>query len=176
MNRQANPQKIAYQKGRRSGFIAGLFQASPIPVSVLPKNIALQVLEEKKAKPISTDVEDLRDQITEDYGYTAVNFIPTRDKKGVQMITQPYKKKKVEIDDDDELVLNEGDLAEDVLEIGDDDRVLYVDAKSKRQRDKEARQRYRKAQKEYEETQAKKKARSEREDKEIAGRWGKLFQ
>lgn len=135
---------------RRAGFIYGLFRAAPIPTEILPKNLAKEAFEQMDEKAPSS-IEEMRNKLKDEMGLDAIGFIPTRDRKSVQMIHQPYKKKaraqKEEfpvIKEDDELVLEPEDYAELEIEMEDpNDLVIDVDE------DMKARARLRKAQREY---------------------------
>lgn len=127
---------------RRAGFIYGLFRAAPIPTEILPRNLAKEAFEQMDEKAPS-NVEEMRRKLKDEMGLDAIGFIPTRDRRGVQMIHQPYQKK-ARAQENDELVIEPDDYAELEIEMEDpNDLVVDVDE------DMKARARLRKAQREY---------------------------
>lgn len=152
--------KQKLRNARRSGFIYGLFRASALPTEILPKNLAREVYKQS-GQDAPSSLTEMRHMIKHDMMYDAVGFIPTRDKKGVQMITLPYNKPKprrMQVEDDVELEIEPGDHAE--LQINpedyDDEIEIPIDRKL---RNRAARKRLKRAQAEYEETQARRRAR-----------------
>ena len=166
--------KQKLRNARRSGFIYGLFRASAIPTEILPKNLAKEAFEQDGVEAPSS-LREMRRVLKDDMMYDAIGFIPSRDKKKIQMIVQPYNKPKprrmqVE-DDDEELEIQPGDHAE--LEINqddyDDEIEIPIDRKLK---NRLARKRLKKAQAEYEETQARRREReNDFEAKRLANRF-----
>ena len=152
--------KQKLRNARRSGFIYGLFRASAIPTEILPKNLAKEAFEQDGVEAPSS-LKEMRRVLKDDMMYDAVGFIPSRDKKKIQMIVQPYNKPKprrMQVEDDDELEIEPGDHAE--LQINpedyDDEIEIPIDRKL---RNRAARKRLKRAQAEYEETQARRRER-----------------
>ncbi len=146
--------KEKVQRSRRAGFLYGLFRASPIPVEVLPKRLAEEAFD-MLGLPIPKTLNEMRQELKEDQNIDALGFIPTRDKRGYQLIAQPYdssmgrieRREEKEPGDDEELVI-EPELE---IELEEPELEVRVDKKMK---ERHRKKRLKRAQRQFREEQA----------------------
>lgn len=147
--------KEKVRRSRRAGFLYGLFRASPIPVEVLPKRLAEEAFD-MLGLPIPQTLREMREELKEEQNIDALGFIPTRDKRGYQLIAQPYDSSMGRIErreepgggeEEEELVIEpelEVELEEPEIEV-------RVDQKMK---ERHRKKRLKRAQRQYREEQA----------------------
>lgn len=146
--------KEKVRRSRRAGFLYGLFRASPIPVEVLPKRLAEEAFDMLGLRAPGS-LRQMRDELKDDQKIDAVGFIPTRDKQGYQLITQPYdpdlnrieRREEPGQEEDEELVIEpelEIELEEPEIEVPIDQRM----------RERHRKKRLKRAQRQYREQKA----------------------
>ena len=149
--------KEKVRRSRRAGFLYGLFRASPIPVEVLPKRLAEEAFD-MLGLPIPKTLREMREELKEEQNIDALGFIPTRDKRGYQLVAQPYDSSMGRIerreepgggggDDEEELVI-EPELE---IELEEPEIEVRVDQKMK---ERHRKKRLKRAQRQYREEQA----------------------
>jgi hypothetical protein len=136
-----NKEKL--RAARRSGFIYGLFRASPIPTELLSKNLAKEAFDQMNEKAPKT-LDQMRHRLKVDMGLHQIGFIPNKEKTEVKMIYQPWKRpeQKEPGEGKDELVI------EPELYIDLEEPELHVEI-DKKMRNKQRKKNLKKAQAEY---------------------------